>query len=103
MDLAELTLEKAKELEGTLFKVTLPDGGSTTMKLDEAVAMEVRQRRRRTALKREPFSLYFLGEPTKVLPQGIYHFESEAAKFEALFIVPVSRDGEATEYEAVFT
>jgi len=106
MDLGELTLEKALPLVGTNFDVTLPDGGTTSVKLDEALTLDVRQRRRprgEPKMKREPFSLYFLGDPKILLPQGTYDFNSEAVQFEGLFIVPIGHDEEATEYEAVFT
>jgi len=106
MDLGELTLEKALALVGTNFEVTLPDGATTNMKLDEALTLDVRQRRRTRGApvpKREPFSLYFLGDPKVLLPQGTYDFRSEAVQFENLFIVPIGQDEEGTEYEAVFT
>lgn len=105
MDLGELTYEKAKALEGTLFQVELSDGESVELKLDEALPYESRQRRppRGATRKREPFSLYFLGPVSPLLPQSIYNFSSEAATFEKLFIVPIGQDEVATEYEAVFT
>ena len=103
MHLGDLTIEITKPLVGTTFTLTLEDGRTTTMKLDEALPYDVRQRRRRAAPKREPFSLYFLGDPAIVLPQGMYTLRSEAMTFENLFIVPIGRDAQATEYEAVFT
>jgi len=93
----------AQPLVGTTFTLMLEDGRITTMKLDEALPYDLRQRRRRAAPKRESFSLYFLGDPAIVLPQGMYTFRSEAMTFENLFIVPIGRDEQATEYEAVFT
>jgi len=104
MHLGELTIEIAQTLVGTTFEVTLSDGSNTTMKLDAAVPYEVRQPRRGRAgpAKRAPFSLFFLGDPSVVIPQGMYAFRSAAVSFDHLFIVPVSRDAEATEYEAVF-
>jgi len=100
-----LTLESAKELEGTTFDVALPDGTVTSMRLDEAVPFLTQQRRRSRGPtpRRQPFALYFLGSPATILPQGIYSFRSESASFDQLFIVPVGRDEEATEYEAVFS
>lgn len=106
MDLAELTIETAKPLAGTVFEVSLPDGGTTKMTLDDALTLDVRQRRRGRGApvpKREPFSLYFLGDPSFVLPQGMYDFRSENVTLEHLFIVPIGQDAQATEYEAVFT
>src|SRR5437660_4853985 len=106
MNLGELTIETAKPLTGTVFTLTLPDGSTTTMKLDDALTLDVRQRRRARGApvsKREPFALYFLGDPSMVIPQGMYDFTSDAMTIESLFIVPVGHDSEATEYEAVFT
>jgi hypothetical protein len=102
MRLDELTIESAKTLEGTVFSVAIADGGTTSMTLEEALPIEIRQRRRRVPLKREPFSLYFLGDPAIVLAQGTYTLRSESNTFE-LFIVPIGQYEEGTEYEAVFT
>ena len=100
-----MTLESAKELEGTTFEVGLPDGSSTSMKLDEAAPFLSQQRRRSRGPmpKRQAFALYFLGSPAMIVPQGTYSFRSESVSFDQLFIVPVGQDQEATEYEAVFT
>lgn len=105
MDLGELTIETARPLVGTTFAVSLPEGGTASLKLDDVQTLDVRQRRRARAPqpKREPFSLYFLGEPSLILPQGTYDFSSSAVQFDGLFIVPIGRDDEFTEYEAVFT
>jgi hypothetical protein len=37
-----------------------------------------------------------------MLEQGMYDFRAEAVELKGLFIVPVGRDEEGTEYEAVF-
>ena len=105
MDLATLTYETAKALEGTEFKIELPDGTIVPMKLDEVLLYETRQRRRTRgpAPRREPFSLYFVGPPQPILPQAIYTLRGETATFEKLFIVPIGQDGAGAEYEAVFT
>lgn len=103
MDLADLTIDTIKPHIGTTFDVTLPDGATTRLKLDEALIYDVRQRRQRVKPKREPFSLYLLGDPALVLPQAMYTLRSEGLTLENLFIVPVARDENATEYEAVFT
>ena len=107
MDLRDLTIETAKPLEGTTFQVTLPDGGTTPMTLDEVLPFE-RAGHRRTRTRagamplRAPFSLYLLGDPSILLPQGMYTLRSEAETLENVFIVPIGRDDQATEYEAVF-
>jgi hypothetical protein len=106
MNLADLTLETAKPLEGLVFEVTLEDGRTTSMRLDEALAFERSARRRTRSAgpvpKREPFALYFLGSPDEVLPQAMYTFRNDLVTLENVFIVAVGRDTEATEYEAVF-
>jgi hypothetical protein len=104
MDLAELTIETAKPLVGTKFEVTLPDGGTTTMTLEEALPFEVNERRRArqaAVRKRAPFSLYFTA-PLPALPQAMYTLRAEAVTMESVFLVPVGADGEVAEYEAVF-
>ncbi len=104
MDLGELTLESAQPLVGTTFEVTLPDGSTTTMKLEEALPFEVNERRRMrqaAVRKRAPFSLYFTA-PLPPLPQAMYTLRSETLTLESLFLVPVGADEEVAEYEAVF-
>jgi hypothetical protein len=103
MELGDLTLDNIKPHVGTTFDVPLGDGRTTTLKLDEAVPFEMRQRRQRVQPKRQPFSLFLLGDPSMVLPQGMYDLKSEALTLEGIFIVPVGQDEQATEYEAVFT
>jgi hypothetical protein len=103
MNLGDVTIDAAKPLVGTTFEVALEDGRTTTLKLDEALPFDLRQRRERVKRKREPFSLYLLGDPAIVLPQGMYTLRSDAVTLDGLFIVPIGRDEEATEYEAVFT
>ena len=104
MDLATLTFETAKALEGTEFKIELPDGTVIPMKLDEVLLYESRQRRRSrgSAPRREPFSMYFIGPPQPILPQAMYTLRGEAETFGRLFIVPIGQDGDGTDYEAVF-
>ncbi len=51
---------------------------------------------------REPFSLTFSGPLEPLLPQAIYSFEHELLGALDIFIVPVSRDAESVQYEAVF-
>ena len=103
MDLGSLTIEDAQALAGTTFQLNLPDGRTTALKLDEAAAYNFRQRKRGPAPKRTPFSLLFLGDPAVVLPQGMYTISNESLSLEGIFLVPVARDDEATEYEAIFT
>ncbi len=106
MDLASLTFEAARALVGTPFRVELANGTAVSLRLDDVLAYESRQRPRSQAGKtprREPFALYFLGPRSPILPQAIYTLRGDAVTFDQLFIVPVGQKGEGTEYEAIFT
>jgi hypothetical protein len=104
MNLGEITLETAQPLLGTLFQVTTEDGNTVELKLIEATPFELPKRPARGSKqpKRLPFSLYFLGPREPMLPQNMYDFRGAAAELPNLFIVPIGRDDEGTEYEAVF-
>lgn len=104
MQLDEITLETAKPLLDQRFQVTVSDGVTLEMKLIDAMPFESPRRPVRGARKpkREAFSLYFLGPTEPMLEQGMYDFRAEAVELKGLFIVPVGRDEEGTEYEAVF-
>ena len=104
MDLSEMTLETARPLVDTLFQVTTGDGTMLKMRLIDALPFEMPRRPVRGSRqpKRAPFTLYFLGPRDPILPQRMYDFRSAAVDLERLFIVPVGRDEEGTEYEAVF-
>lgn len=103
MDLGELTIDFIKSFVGTTFEVEIDNNGKTSLRLDEAVPFESRQRRQRVKPKRDPFSIYFVGDHSVVLAQGMYTLRSERLTLENIFIVPIGRDDQATEYEAVFT
>jgi hypothetical protein len=104
MELNELTFERAKALEGTLFQVETPEGTKVPMRLDEVLLFPMPQQRRRApARKRDPFSLFFVGPVNPVLPQAMYTFRADGLTLETMFIVPIGQDGEGTDYEAVFT
>ena len=105
MDLAALTYETAKPLEGTSFQIDLTDGTVVPMKLDEVLPYETRQRRRSRgpATRRQPFSLYFIGPAEPILPQATYTLRGSEQTFDGLFLVPIGQDADGTEYEAVFT
>jgi hypothetical protein len=104
MDLSEITLETAQPLVGTLFQVTLEDGNTLEMKLIDAAPFELPRRPARGSRqpKRVPFAIYFLGPRDPIIPQHMYHFRSASLELQNLFIVPIGRDDEGTEYEAVF-
>jgi uncharacterized protein DUF6916 len=104
IDLGSLTFDSAKELAGTTFTVELPDGRATSLRLRDVQIYDVHQPKNvRHAPKRKPFSMFFSGDPSVVLPQQIYKLSSDASTFEQLFLVPIGRDESATHYEAIFT
>jgi hypothetical protein len=104
MDLSELTLEMAQPFLGNVFQLALDEGGTLELKLIDAAPFELPRRVPRGSRqpKRAPFALYFLGPYEPVLPQRMYDLSGETESFNGLFIVPVGRDAEGTEYEAVF-
>jgi hypothetical protein len=54
-------------------------------------------------LKRNAFSLFFLGPHEPLFEQRIYSFEHETLGTLEFFIVPVGHDAAGLLYEAVFT
>ena len=56
----------------------------------------------RSSPRAEVFSLEFHGPVDNPLPQGEYRFEHPDVGDFALFIVPVGRDVDAMQYEALF-
>lgn len=105
MHVGEMTLELAQQHKGVRFEVAGAEP-PTYLTLDDALPYEIRERRaaRGTpARKRNPFAIYFLGDPARVLAQGMQTLTAPELTIEGIFIVPVGQDEEATEYEAVFT
>lgn len=100
--LAEFTLEDAQALVDQVFTIAI-DGHEFQLKAFEALPFELHARRKSQLPKRPPFSLYFLGPREPILTQGTYALHGEAATFDMLFITPIGRDEEGTEYEAVFS
>ena len=50
----------------------------------------------------ESFSLVFMGPLDRCLPQQMYSFEHDQLGTFDLFIVPIGRDAEGFQYEAIF-
>jgi hypothetical protein len=105
MNLDEMTLESAQPLIDTVFQVTVDDGATLEMKLIDVAPFDLPRRAPRGSKQptRAPFALHFLGPYEPILPQRMYDFRSETANIAGVFIVPVGRDEEGTEYEAVFS
>lgn len=52
---------------------------------------------------RTAFSLFFRGPAEPILPQAIYALDHAELGALEIFIVPVGRDEQGTEYEAAFS
>ncbi len=93
--MSELTLPAFQAALNTPFRVGLPTEAEVDLTLVEA-------RTARSTSGGESFSLLFRGPVDPFLPQRMYAFSHEALGSFDLFIVPVGRDPEGFQYEAVF-
>jgi hypothetical protein len=80
--------------------VELPNGSRVELRLTNAAKVMESEAAR---LQRHPFSLYFEGPRSILLPQQIYHVSHAAVAEMDVFIVPVGQTAETYQYEAVFT
>jgi hypothetical protein len=93
-----LTIDDFKPHVGSSFVISDPPA---QLRLERVSAVMESESAR---LKRQPFSLYFLGPSEQILPQRIYdlHHDGFASPL-GLFLVPIGRTSEGIQYEAVFT
>jgi hypothetical protein len=105
--LATLTLDHYVPHIGTEFRCHAGDGNTYPLKLTEATGLGSPGGKTGGSTasppRRQPFSLIFLGPPQPVLPQAMYPLEHPAMETEAIFIVPVGRDEEGVQYQAIFS
>jgi len=99
--LSTLTYETALALVGRTYRVTL-DGRSVVLTVTRVVRA-ADNRPRPKELHRDAFSIFFRGPLEVMLPQRMYDLVGESDRLPHLFIVPVGRDAQGYEYEAVFT
>jgi hypothetical protein len=93
-----LTVESFQPLVGTSFWVHV-DGRKIELRLTSATKVMENEAAR---LKRNPFSLYFLGP--LLLPQQIYRLTHDAfAEPLDIFLVPIAKEAGGYSHEAVFT
>lgn len=96
--LDKLTVDDFRPLSGELFHVTEHGIDLRLERVAEVMESE------RARLKRQPFSLFFRGPSEPQLPQGTWSLRNEAFPEPLpIFIVPIGRNDEGVEYEAVFT
>jgi hypothetical protein len=98
--LATLTYASALHLLGRRFRVDL--GPRSIELVVTRVIRAAEDRPRASELKRDSFSIFFWGPADVLLPQRMYDLAGDPA-LPGLFIVPVGRNSDGYEYEAVFT
>jgi hypothetical protein len=97
------TLATFRPLVGERFRIAA-DEGPIDLVLAEANApaaggeLDAQSGRRRA-----PFSIVFRGPLEPILPQRIYPLRHDTLGSFELFIVPIGPEGDAMQYEAVFT
>ena len=102
--LDQLTLDVFEPVIGQKFEVTLPDSEIVNFELVDVEELPTGRRRRNApALRRKPFSIFFLAPV--LVPQSMYPIRHEVLGEEPvpIFIVPVGEADGGYEYEAVFT
>jgi uncharacterized protein YoaH (UPF0181 family) len=101
--LRTLTHEQALEYVGQTFRMMKEGQSQGDFELTAAERL-LPNRPRSKRMKRDPFSLYFLGPAEPLFPQAMYDLESDAVKMRHIFLVPLGRGEDGRyEYEAVFT
>ena len=99
MDIADVTVETFAGREGESFSIQFADATlDLTLAAVEPAPGEWGAGQGRTA-----FSVAFDGPTEHVLPQGIWPLDHEELGRIELFLVPLGPEGEAMQYEAVFT
>lgn len=95
--LQDLTPTALEELTGTPFHIHY--GGESPL---EVVLYEVARHEQHPGPRQEPFSAYFRGPRSPVLPQQIYPMKHDRLGTVELFLVPIGPDAHGMRYEAVF-
>ena len=93
----DLTIDSFRPLQGTVLALR---AGDATLDVE---LVEVRSLGRAYTGRREAFALLFRGPPDPLRPQATYPIAAEPLGEHDIFIVPVGRTAEGTEYEAIFT
>ena len=93
VSLDELTFAKFSALLNAPFRVRLDQSSVVQLKLVAATG---------SGGQPESFSLVFLGPADRLLPQKIYSFEQDQLGSFDLFIVPIGKDAQGIQYEAIF-
>jgi len=100
--LGGLTYETAGKLVGRSYRVNLDVERSVELTVTRVVRAAEHGPRPKE-LKRDSFSIFFRGPSDVMLPQRMYDLNADRDPLPNLFVVPVGRDANGYEYEAVFT
>jgi len=98
---AQLTLAACRTLIGEEFRRPHDAGPDVVLRL--IAAESVRRDPTADTAGDRPFSLLFNGPLDPVLTQGMHDLEHPEHPLRGLFLVPVSRDDEGCQYEAIFS
>ncbi len=100
----DFTLDTFAPRTGQVFHLHIEGAEAQPLVLQSVTPIPVNAwRPEDVARHRTPFSLLFLGPPTFVLPQAIYHFDHDDIGTFDMFIVPIGQSAEGVSYEAVFS
>ena len=90
-----------QELSGTSVFADADDGNRVELRILEVVRIMESQA---AILPRIPFSVFFLGPDSFMLPQGTYAMRHQSfTEPHPIFIVPITQRPDGFLYEAVFT
>jgi hypothetical protein len=98
--LDQLTVETFEPHVGSSFWAEFPSGGKVELRLVRAAKVMESEAAR---LDRHPFSLFFIGPRSYLIPQQTLHLTHPALGALDIFLVPVGQDAQTYQYEAVFT
>ncbi|HYA05708.1 MAG TPA: hypothetical protein VEF90_07435 [Xanthobacteraceae bacterium] len=94
-----LVFEDFSDKVGDIFAISEDGVPAIALKLTEATPLNPAWAPRGA---RPPFSLLFVAEDPRVLPQRIYRMAHQALGDLAIFIVPVGKDAQGVTYQATF-
>ena len=93
----------AEAFDKTLFAKNLNTKFSVRVDADKTIELELTEiTESNSAPNHEQFALAFRGPADVYLPQQIYPLEHQRLGTMSVFLVPVGRDEQGFEYEAIF-
>ena len=95
------SIDRFRTRVGAIFR--LIDQGAPPLELELASVTDLSRGELAARPARTPFSAIFHGPPEPVLPQRIYRLSDDELGELEIFIVPIGPEGDAMQYEAIFT